>query len=456
MGKLRIIIFYLMIPIVIICLGVGIVYYREMGLGESERILCSVDNTVRIFLARPTIQPFLAFRSINENYTEFERFMTYTYSVLVIVAPILMTTAILAGFRAYIFDFLNSLKISFRKKMFIIGDGQTAKVIASKYAREYNVFYLMPAETTNEERVSLLKEKVKAYNVDYMKICDTCKLAKMEKASYVVLNFSDWFASYKTVTDIVEYLVKNNTGVSMPVGIVDSPGALRNAFNLMYQGFCNKYGKDNSALSFLNINVNDTNSQSFFMDPHMTQQPDGRHHIVFVGVGGYGRAMLRELVNYMISNDLTGTIELFDRSVESSINNLMYAPQNTANAGRFSVVPNAVNAEYSTSLKTDAGSIDLNFYRVNIGELKATSYMGGILSKDRATEFFCCIADLETCFECYRMIEAFGDDFADTKLYFRVEPKHINAFKAMQLNSPGLEFLPDDFPDIELIRESQK
>jgi len=454
MGKLRKIAFYLMIPVVIICMIEGAKYFGGMGLTDTEAFLSSLDNTVKLFLARPTIGPHLAFSSIDDQYTNVEKVIVHIYAVLAILAPILMTTAIVAGFSAYIFDFVNSIKISFKDKMFIVGDGHMTKVIASKYAKKYYVNFLMPSDTTNEERVPILKEKIKAFPVDYQNIDASLKPTKLEKASYVVLNFKDWFKSYKTVTDVIEYLVKKNDGEnSLPVYIVDAPGVFKNVFENTYRGFCHKYGKGQAALSFKYINVNDTNARNFFKEPHFTQRPDNVHHIVFTGIGGYGRAMLKELIAYMSRNNITGTVDIFDRSVETSLNNLMYSDRSLSIADKFTAAPTAKNAKISVDQTVDAGIIRSNYYQVNIGEFKATEYLSTILGQYGITEFFCCIENISASFECYRMIESYGDEFRNTNLYFRVGPQLENAFGAMQQYSQRLQFMPDGCPDFELIKD---
>jgi len=336
--------------------------------------------------------------------------------------------------------------------MYVIGDGKMAGVIAEKYAKTYFVHYLMPAKTENKTRLPFLKKKVWAYPIDYSNMPLTLKECKMEKAACIVLNFSSWFENQKSVNEIFSYLMENSSDEPTPLCIVDAPTLYRDIFKGMYKGLCTKYSRPETVLKVSFLNTHEINARKFFENPEFTVQPKNRHHIMVLGLGSFGTAMLNELSNYMAENGLWGTIEVFDRNLEQNINNFMYSTECLQKSDSYSEVETEENAVLSVDMETEAGLIRSNYYQANIGELKFSRYLETIVQKECLTEVLFCIDNISVNFECYRLASALLKRQENVKMYFRVGGAFRNAYDAIELSSDKFHHLPDGFPDIDLFR----
>lgn len=452
MGKLRKQILYFMIPVALVMILEGLIYYSKSGLTTLSVALCTLENTIMTFIARPTISSFLAFRTMGDEYTLFERIVTYLYGATIIIAPILTTTAVLAGFQSYVLDFLYSLKLTSRDRMYVIGDGKMAANIAEKYADRYFVQYLMPSGTESKKRLPLLKKKVWAYAVDYSNMPLTLKDIKLEKAVCVVLDFKDWFSSLNGINLIFERLMQKKSGEPTPVCIVDAPVLYRDVFDSMYRGLCMKYNCPETVLAVSFVNTEEVNAAKFFEQPNLTEQPDGHHHVMIVGLGNYGTALLNELQRYFLRHGLWGTTDVFDRNVERHVNNLIYSPDNLRDKDKMDIIEPAENAKLSGRVLTPSGPLQANYYQATVGELNFTDYLIKIIEKEKFTELFFCIDDISVNFECYRLGLAMIKENRDTNMYFRVGKSSKGYFDAMELSTKNIYRLPDELPDVELFK----
>lgn len=440
-----------MIPVALLLITGSVIYYAQFGLSVFGLILCTLENTVMSFIARPTLSAFFALRTIDEDYSTFERAITHVYGAVLIIAPILTTTAVLSGFQSYVRDFFYSLKMTSKGKMYVIGDGNMGGKIAEKYADKYFVHYLMPAKTENKVRLPYLRRKVWAFPTDYGNLPLQLKECKLEKAACVVLDFKNWFENLKGINEILEYLMKYSADEPTPLCIINAPVLYRDVFDNMYIGLCKKYGRPETVLDVSFVNVNEVNAKKFFEDPELTVQPENRHHILLIGIGKYGSAVLSELARYMMRNGQWGTIEVFDRSLEKNINDLMYSSENVK-THIFREVEPAANAKVSCVAASEAGPLQANYYQANVGEFRFTADLEQILEDGPLTEVFFCIDDISVNFECYRMVSTLLDKEKNESLriYFRVSKEIGLAFDALELSSDQFRRLPDDLPDIEL------
>lgn len=441
-----------MIPVALIMVLEGLVYYSKSGLTALGVFLCTLENTIMTFIARPTISSFHAFRTMDGDYTLFERVITYLYGATIIIAPILTTTAVLAGFQSYVLDFLYSLKLTSKGRMYVIGDGKMAANIAEKYADRYFVQYLMPSNTESKKRLPLLKKKVWAYAVDYTNMPLTLKDVKLENAACVVLDFKDWFSNLNGINLIFERLMQKNSKEPTPVCIVDAPVLYRDVFDSMYRGLCVKFNCPETVLAVSFVNTEEVNAAKFFEQPNLSEQPEGRHHVMIVGLGNYGTALLNELQNYYLDHGLWGTVEVFDRNVESHVNNLIYSPDNIRYMDKMEIIEPVENAKMSGRFDTPAGPLQANYYQATVGELNFTNYLCKILEKEKLTELFFCIDDISVNFECYRMVLSMMKKNSDIKMFFRVGKSNKGYFDAMEMSTKNICRLPDELPDVELFK----
>lgn len=455
MGTMRKILFYLLIPIVFVCIAESIIYYSASGLSNSEVFLCSLDNTYKIFLARPAINPYYAFRAINKNYSEFARVITHIYGFVVIIAPILTASAIIASFRAYIYDFWYSIKVSFKDKMFIIGDGRMIHSIAEKYADKYYVHYLMSNDVEDQVRIPYLQKKIKAFTVDYKNMPRSCKDAHIEKGACIVINFRNWFDSYTTITDCLEYLISKSGDEPTPVFMIDAPSTFTDIFDNLYRGLCMKLDRPTTTLSIKFINVDEVNAKAFFENPRLTEQPGNEHHIIFAGLGTYGKTFLEHLVTYMFSAGISGSIDVVDRNMDNNIQDLLYSSKNQNLENLYTVVEAAPDASYSVKLKSPSGDIDLNYYKASIGDLNFANIMSRIVDKHPISEYFLCVDNVSITLEYYRMLLVYLVNSNKTKIYFRLSEDQSSAFDAIKIASPEVDYLPDQFPELELFVERE-
>lgn len=456
MEKLRKTTFFAMIPVALLIAAEGLIYFSSYGFSKTEVFLCTVENLCMAFIARPTVTAFNAFKAIKESYTPAEVLITKIYGALIIIAPILTTTAILAGFRVYIYDFFNSFKRRAKKNMYVIGDGSLAKAAATHYADEYTVHYLVPEKTSDKERLPLLRQKIIASPADYNHIQAALTTSKIEEADCVVLNFSDWFSRYKTATDLLRYLVQNgDESKTIPVYQVDAPKLYQDVFEGLFKGVCRKYNKPESLLDVYFADVSEWNVKHFFENPELTEQPDNKHHIVIVGFGRYGQAVLAELAKYMDDHGLWGTIEIFDRELERNLLDLIYATKTRVVYDSIEEVKtNTGFKTLSTSFTTEAGPLQVNYYQAVIGELKFAKIVESILSNSRITEVFFCIGDTSVNFEGYRMMLRYAEKHDNIRVYFRAGVELAETFEVLELASDKYRALPDGVADI--ISESEK